>query len=96
VSYNADKTIAYHLAIIVPPLVRAAVNISLKECEGRKIFDPLVLPSQRKQQLLKILSALWNLAEDPVENKRAMVSDQNFLYSFAYLPCLGLILHIDV
>nr|CAD2189776.1 unnamed protein product [Meloidogyne enterolobii] len=72
VSYNSDPSISQHLSIIVPPLVRTAVNIALKERVGVKVFDPLALSSQHKQQLLKVLSALWNLAEDPPENKHVM------------------------
>uniref|UniRef100_A0A914L040 Uncharacterized protein n=1 Tax=Meloidogyne incognita TaxID=6306 RepID=A0A914L040_MELIC len=72
VSYNSDPTISQNLSIIVPPLVRTAVNISLKERDGVKVFDPIALSSQHKQQLLKVLSALWNLAEDPPENKHVM------------------------
>uniref|UniRef100_A0A1I8BCY0 HECT-type E3 ubiquitin transferase n=1 Tax=Meloidogyne hapla TaxID=6305 RepID=A0A1I8BCY0_MELHA len=75
VSYNADPSISQHLAIIVPPLVRTAVNISLKERDGGKVFDLVALSSQLRQQLLKVLSALWNLAEDPTENKRVMCLD---------------------
>ncbi|CAK5117573.1 unnamed protein product [Meloidogyne enterolobii] len=72
VSYNSDPSISQHLSIIVPPLVRTAVNIALKERVGVKVFDPLALSSQHKQQLLKVLSALWNLAEDPAKNKHVM------------------------
>uniref|UniRef100_A0A915M296 C3H1-type domain-containing protein n=1 Tax=Meloidogyne javanica TaxID=6303 RepID=A0A915M296_MELJA len=72
VSYNSDPTISQHLSVIVPPLVRTAVNISLKERDGVKVFDPLAISSQHKQQLLKVLSALWNLAEDPAKNKHVM------------------------
>ncbi|CAK5090948.1 unnamed protein product [Meloidogyne enterolobii] len=72
VSYNSDPSISQQLSIIVPPLVRTAVNIALKERVGVKVFDPLALSSQHKQQLLKVLSALWNLAEDPAKNKHVM------------------------
>lgn len=33
------------------------------------------LAPPQKQRLYKILSALWNLAEDPIENKRVMCHD---------------------
>jgi len=76
------------LSIIVPPLVRTAVNISLKERDGVKVFDPIALSSQHKQQLLKVLSALWNLAEDPPENKHVMVSFLCFLLKiFLLIKC---------
>lgn len=77
------------MSVIVPPLVRTAVNISLKERDGvKKVFDPLAISSQHKQQLLKVLSALWNLAEDPAKNKHVMVSFLCFLQKiFLLIKC---------
>lgn len=54
------------------PLVRTAISIAYG---GKEEFDLSNMPLQKKQHLLKILSALWNLAEDPIENKQVMCNE---------------------
>jgi hypothetical protein len=63
------------LAITVQPLVRTAISIAYDAdgtSHGGKSFSLVGMPTQQKQHLLKILSALWNLAEDLLENKNIM------------------------
>lgn len=87
VSYNADQQIAHRLAITVPPLIHTAISIVYDQ-ENQRKFELSVLSSNRKQQLLKILSALWNLAEDPIENKRVMCHDvPQFVPMLLHIMC---------
>ncbi|KAI3418866.1 hypothetical protein GPALN_007966 [Globodera pallida] len=75
VSYNADKksdlSFSRQLAITVPPLVRV---VTLIMGDGQRNAS-MNLEHSQKQRLYKLFSALWNLAETPVENKRVMCHD---------------------
>uniref|UniRef100_A0A914GR47 Phosphorylase b kinase regulatory subunit n=1 Tax=Globodera rostochiensis TaxID=31243 RepID=A0A914GR47_GLORO len=75
VSYNADKksdlSFGPQLAITVPPLVRV---VTLIMGDGQRNAS-MNLEHSQKQRLYKLFSALWNLAESPIENKRVMCHD---------------------
>jgi hypothetical protein len=74
----------------VPPLVNTAISIAYEERDGKIMFDMATLAAVHKQHLLKILSALWNLAETPIENKRVMCHDVR-----QFVPLLIKIMYSD-
>ncbi|KAL3119138.1 hypothetical protein niasHT_003921 [Heterodera trifolii] len=77
VSYNSDRKsllpFAHHLAITVPPMVRV-VTFIMGDNDGQHTATNWAEHGQ-KQRLYKLFSALWNLAENPIENKRVMCLD---------------------